>query len=162
MAKVRITDTDRGALELLHHLHQFKLMTVRVGIIGEKADKKHKDSKKTNVEIGTHHEFGAPRANIPQRSFIRAAADENRQKYEDLLKKKVRALIRNPMKHTTIGILKQVGETARRDVVKRIKARIEPALSDRTVARKKGESIPLVDTGALVGSITSGVGRKGR
>lgn len=43
--------------------------TLRIGIIGSKAtNATHKNSSKTNAEIGTFHEFGTK--NMPRRSFL--------------------------------------------------------------------------------------------
>lgn len=42
--------------------------TLKVGIIGSKAREAHKESDKTNAEIGTFHEFGTEK--MPQRSFL--------------------------------------------------------------------------------------------
>lgn len=49
---------------------------VEVGVFGSRA------------AIARHHEFGAPKANIPERSFMRSAFRENRRKIRDIVKGK--------------------------------------------------------------------------
>jgi phage gpG-like protein len=48
-------------------------MSAKVGVIGSKA------------EIATHHEFGAPAAGIPERSFIRSTFNEEKGKMEKIV-----------------------------------------------------------------------------
>jgi len=49
---------------------------VEVGVFGSKA------------KIAVHHEFGAPKANIPERSFIRSTFNEQRPKLVKIIKGK--------------------------------------------------------------------------
>lgn len=46
---------------------------VDVGVFGSRA------------KIARHHEFGAPRANIPERSFMRSALGENRKQIKKIV-----------------------------------------------------------------------------
>lgn len=48
--------------------HESSGDTVEIGVIGSRAS------------IAKHHEFGAPRAHIPERSFIRSAVSENKRR----------------------------------------------------------------------------------
>lgn len=54
---------------------------VRIGIIGSKASKTHKDSKATMADIGTYHEFGSVKVpdHPPQRSFLSRPLQERLQ-----------------------------------------------------------------------------------
>ncbi|WP_406660883.1 hypothetical protein V7O66_13750 [Methanolobus sp. ZRKC3] len=49
--------------------------SVEVGVFGSRAP------------IAKHHEFGAPRANIPERSFMRSAFNENKKQIKKIMKK---------------------------------------------------------------------------
>jgi hypothetical protein len=109
----------------------------------------------TNLEIGIIHEFGAPAVNIPSRSFVRATADANRSKYQRMLDAIGRGVLKG--KNAAQGLF-VLGETARADMVRRIQSNIPPPLAPSTVA-KKGDTLALVDTGQLIGSITSVVHR---
>jgi phage gpG-like protein len=48
-------------------------VSAKVGVIGSKA------------EIATHHEFGAPAAGIPERSFVRSTFNEEKGKMEKIV-----------------------------------------------------------------------------
>lgn len=71
-------------------------MTLKVGILGDpdskatKAKAKRKKSPMSNLEVGIIHEFGAPKINIPQRSFLRSTFDDEKKG----LNKKAIALIK--------------------------------------------------------------------
>lgn len=47
--------------------------TVEVGVFGSRA------------QIAKYHEFGAPKAGIPERSFMRSAFDENQKKIKKIM-----------------------------------------------------------------------------
>lgn len=47
--------------------------TVEIGVFGSRA------------EIAKHHEFGAPKAGIPERSFMRSAFNENKKKIKKIM-----------------------------------------------------------------------------
>jgi hypothetical protein len=61
--------------EMLSQLdHKVIRNTVEVGVFGSRA------------RIAKHHEFGAPRANIPERSFMRSAFGESKRKIVKMMK----------------------------------------------------------------------------
>lgn len=115
----------------------------------------------TNAELATIHEFGAPRAGVPERSFLRSTADLKRREWLALLVKVLQAAVDGK---TTVQVaLELVGQKAVADVVARIRngAGIPPPLKPATIAAK-GSTRPLVDTGRLVQSIGYEVVRPGR
>jgi phage gpG-like protein len=98
----------------------------RVGILGEKTTR-HQGGKKhspTNAQIGAAHEYGAPEAGIPQRSFLRVPISDHLEEElehagafgEDVLKEVVRTgnLIPFMKKVATVaeGIVAGAFETA--------------------------------------------------
>ncbi len=103
------------------------------------------------VVIATVNEFGSADGHIPERSFMRSTADENRAKYANLMQKAVEA-----------GIDKGLGAMRRElgraglvmvgDIQKKIVALKDPPNAPSTIA-KKGSANPLVDTGRLASSI---------
>lgn len=141
-----VRDTDKGFKVFFKGLGDLDGMTVKVGIQGREAAQ-IRPGGISMVELGTIHEFGAPQANIPQRSFIRATADANRRKYERALEK----IVETPDRARS-GLFR-LGEVVRADIIQRIKDRIPPPLQPATVRRKRGESVPLIDTGQLINSI---------
>lgn len=61
--------------ELLGQIdHNVSSDAVEVGVFGSRA------------RIAKHHEFGAPRANIPERSFMRSAFGENKRQIKKIMK----------------------------------------------------------------------------
>jgi phage gpG-like protein len=128
--------------------------TVKVGILGTDAKKSH--GALSNVALATVHEFGSSDGRVPERSFLRSTFAANRDEYMRLVKLGVRAAFKGkaPIEET----LKRIGLRMENDVKKNITtgAGIPPPNAPSTIARK-GSSRPLVDTGQLVGAITSAV-----
>ena len=151
MASVKIIDNDRGLNKLLLRVRKLDGAQVSVGIQGAEASEV-REGGITNAEVGTIHEFGAPRAGIPQRSFERSTFDEKRKKYERALEKGA-AKIANGSKSTR-AVLFELGERARSDMIAKINSNIPPPLKPQTIARKQ-DDLALVDFGILRGSITS-------
>lgn len=131
---------------------------VKIGVLG--AAVYHGDEL-TNAELAAIHEFGAPRAGVPERSFLRSTADQKRRQWIDLLTKVLEKAVEG--KTTPQVALELVGQKAVADVVAHIRtgAGIPPPLKPATIAAK-GSTRPLVDTGRLVQSISYAVVRPGR
>lgn len=157
----RVIDRDRGWRATLRGILDRAAgkdrLLVAVGIQGDEATADRGDGT-TNVEIGTIHEFGAPKASIPMRSFIRAAVDPKASHYRKATRRIELEAFRGAPPE---GALLQLGEEARTDIVDRIDSVIAPALKPATVERKQGEATPLIDSGDLKGSISVAL-RQGR
>lgn len=115
----------------------------------------HNESKLTLLELAAIHEFGSPKAGIPERSFIRGTLDSAEAKasmaklFADLARKVILGKMSAEKAARIIGAY----------MVTLIKTRIltgdgiPPPNAQSTIDRK-GSSRPLVDTGQLVGAIT--------
>lgn len=165
MAGVTITDKDLGMKAVMRMLDRLKASAPRVvvGIVGEEAIAAHrKGDGLTVVEIGAVHEFGAGR--VPERSFLRATFDQNRDHYQKFMTNGLRREVLDVAKTGDAGpenrTLKQLGLKVEGDVKKRIAEGIDPPLHPLTIARK-GSSKPLIDTGQLRASIASEIRRGG-
>lgn len=102
------------------------------------------------AEYGYYNEFGVPKRNIPERSFIRSTFDENRDKYERAVE---RAMRNAQTKGTPLrGAFLQLGTTMVNDIKRKITKLRTPINKASTVARK-GSSNPLIDTGAMRNAI---------
>jgi hypothetical protein len=126
---------------------------VHVGVLASKGGANTgPDGETTIAEIAAIHEYGAPKANIPARSFIRATLEgnENREHLTKMLEKLARAVLSE--KISVDGALGALGAWAVSAVKARITGRISPELKAATVQRK-GSSVPLVDTGQLINAI---------
>lgn len=103
------------------------------------------------ADLAFVHEFGSSNGHIPERSYLRSTMRINRSEYRALLDRATDAVIFKGANHEVE--LRKVGEKVRGDVISRIqKDDLGVPLAQSTIDRK-GSSLPLVDTGALVGSI---------
>jgi phage gpG-like protein len=68
---VPLFDTGELLSQISHHVSG---NSVSVGVFGSRAP------------VAKHHEFGAPAAGIPERSFMRSAFRENREKIKKIMK----------------------------------------------------------------------------
>ena len=145
MSKTTIKEKDRGWKRFI--VKTKGRPSVAIGIQGEKGNQ-DRDGL-TNVMLGTIHEFGT--ANIPERSFLRSTFDENYKKYiQEYNALFTKAIASGDLK----GNLMLLGEKVRSDVLKKIKSKLQPALSAATIAKKGGEDTPLIDTGQMWNAIS--------
>jgi phage gpG-like protein len=126
---------------------------VKVGVLASHGgNDRHDDDPITMIELAAIHEFGAPAANIPERSFIRRTIEKNRSELVAMSAKLAQQILRGKLEPE--AVLKILGEWA----VAKVRAEITsgdgipPPLKPATIARK-GSSRPLVDTGRLLGAI---------
>ena len=158
MSTTKVTDTDRGAGDLVKRLRALAKSTrrVKVGILSD-APKKAREGgagRYSLLEVAIVHEFGAPAANIPQRSFIRATIDE---RAADIARLQLVVAQRVAMGEITEEQgLSQIGAKVASWIKARIADGIAPPLAESTVRRKKSTK-PLVDTGQLRSAITHAV-----
>lgn len=135
---------------------QMAALSVTVGIHAEEGAATHEGEAATVAEIGTFHEFGF---GVPQRSFIRAWADENEALNKKRLRKIAEAVKSGHISSPRTG-LNRFGILAVGEIQERIANGIEPELAESTI-RQKGSTVPLIDTGVLRSSITHRVGKAG-
>ena len=158
MSTTKVTDTDRGAGDLVKRLRALAKSTrrVKVGILSDAPKKARKGSagKLSLLEVAIVHEFGAPAANIPQRSFIRATIDERAADIARLQRVVAQRVAMGEI--TEEQGLAQIGAKVAGWIKARIADGIAPPLAESTVRRKKSTK-PLVDTGQLRSAITHAV-----
>lgn len=126
-------------------------LRLRVGIIGPGADQLEDGSDLTLAELGKIHEFGAPAAGIPERSFLRSTMAARASDLRALWATQLRAVIAR--QKTPRQALEEVGQQVVAWIQATIRAGIEPPLWEETM-RRKGSSKPLIDHGQLINSIT--------
>jgi phage gpG-like protein len=147
--------------------------SVKVGIIanpdkGKWNSRSRKMVRKSNgrtklspaslLDIANIHEFGSPKRNIPQRSFLRSTWDENREKlqtvYITLIKREMKNSTRSP--ESILRVQELMGTWLSTKVKKKFTSNNWPKLKDptRRGRNKKGLATPLVDTGQLRASIS--------
>jgi hypothetical protein len=151
-----VKEIDKGWTKIRAELLKLREKSVvLVGIQGELASQPHGDA--SNVEIGSWQEFGTSRG-VPERSFLRATIDTNRQRYAAMIQKSAERIVTG--KSTVEKELALWGERVVGDVKQRIAKGIPPPLKDATIKRK-GSSKPLIDSGQLRNSITYTVSKHG-
>jgi len=100
-------------------------------------------------DVASIHEFGL--GNNPERSFVRAFADDKRDEAAKVEARLVASAVKGT--NTVDDALEKFGLWLVAAMQKRIRGGIPPALDPVTIERK-GSSTPLIDTGQLVSSIT--------
>lgn len=122
---------------------------ITVGVHSAEGGNTHSEGL-TVGDIASIHEFGAPAAGIPQRSFIRGWFDERQEFIASTLRAQFKAVVdgKRPIEQAA----ERVALAFEGDVKQRILENIPPPLSPRTVKRK-GSSLALVDTGQLRNAI---------
>ena len=147
-----VKDTDRGFKALqkrLKDVQSGKGWQITVGVHDDAGI--HKDSSMSVADIAMIHEFGAPAANIPARSFLGAWFDQHGV---ELFKKTAPDLVAYIAgKMPKLQVLARVGSRAVAGIQARMARGIAPPLKQATIDRK-GSSVPLIDTGQLRTSIT--------
>jgi hypothetical protein len=113
---------------------------------------KHSSSNMDMAALGAVHEFGSPRAGIPERSWMRSTFREKSGKWANMVVDAVWSMV----KHGTsfVSSMRAVGEFAASDMRRKITTLREPPNSPVTIANK-GSSNPLIDTGELRQNINS-------
>jgi hypothetical protein len=108
----------------------------------------------TVAEVAAFHEFGHPRypepGTYPPRSFIRGWFDESVAKNRNLIADQLDLVMRGKL--TLEVALERVALKCEADVKRRIRNRIPPPLAEST-KKRKGSSVPLIDTGQLRASV---------
>jgi hypothetical protein len=168
MSGSRAIVIDRGWGKMLQNIHQLqKAAYVKVGVLA--SSKPHEDEEGgmiDTVKLAAIHEFGAPGAKIPERPFIRGAADEYRQEIMALEEKELEKVLLG--KRDVWKSLDAMGQWMTAKIVARIRKGIAPPNAPATLERKHRKAkwnkaaklpgfsriVPLIDTGQLVQSIT--------
>lgn len=148
--KLDVIDTDRGWRRLRRIIFGSGRPEVTVGIHG--AEKGRTDGEINNVGLAAIHEFGAPLASVPERSFIRLTVDEKLKSWERLLTALGGKLY--ALELSTKQVLDTVGLKMASDMQRTISK--QPSqwedLKPATIARKASNKA-LIDTRELLRSI---------
>jgi hypothetical protein len=156
MAKAhgKVEDHDHGYKALLARVKDENAV-LTVGIHAAEGDAEHEGTGGRSIaEIGAFHEYGL--GHNPRRSFIADWADENEEAHREMLRKIGRAVLEGKLESMSQG-LDRLGALFVGEIQKRIADGIEPELAESTIKRK-GSSVPLIDTGQLRSAITWKVG----
>jgi hypothetical protein len=145
MAGPKVKIIDRGWEKLKKEMLRTAAGRVaKVGVQGDEAEATYEDgwSNATNAAV---HEFGTIDGKVPERAPMRTSFDENVQKYERQAAKSAKAILGGQAK--TEGELLLLGEAYRADVLKKIKAGLEPGLAESTLVGSASTGLPRADYG---------------
>jgi hypothetical protein len=172
-----VEDIDLGFDSALDRIQRMDNVGVKVGILGSAGDHKPKDHKprtgaakaglkkkkpaagaahegssapQSVAEIAAHHEFGAPEANIPQRSFLRAGIDGAQSEIGTAVEELTKKVIDGAM--TAEVAAARLGLVGVRAVQRKLIDGPFVPLSEKTI-KAKGSSRPLIDTGQMRRSV---------
>lgn len=153
MSGVRVVDNGADALIARMRALRASKATVSAGILSDAPKKEREGSsgRYSLLEVAAVHEFGAPAAGIPARSFIRATFDEKRDEIARLQQVLLTKIVKGEME--LVPALNAMGAKFAGWCQARIAEGISPPLAPATIAAK-GSSTPLVDTGQLRSAIT--------
>lgn len=162
MARPVVVDIDRGYAKIMQDLLKGDKYSLLVGIQeGSKTPGlvKRGRTQKAGLNIAQYaaqNEFGT--REIPERSFMRTAFDENLTVIEGFVSKQIGLVI--DQTQTIEQGLKLTGQVITGFIQKKIRAITFPPNSPRTIA-EKGSSKPLIDFGSMIAAVRYTI-RKGR
>jgi len=145
--KAKVTRKGDASKELKKLVGALGGIRISVGVPEDAAP--YPDGTPTAM-VAAVHEFGSPSRNIPERSFMRSAIEENQDKYIDLAQAGLQRVIDGHMTLHQLGAL--IGQAAEDDVKSKITDLQDPPLKEATI-KAKGSDNPLIDTGHLRQSI---------
>jgi hypothetical protein len=148
MGVVSIKDNRRDFDRLQKELAKLAHADISLGVQGSEASQMHGTSNATVADIAAFHEFGL---GVPQRSFLRGWADEDKDRIAKVMQNVLKVVTKGKM--SAEQGLNQAGAIFVGWIQLRISNRIPPPLASSTIARKKSD-VPLIDTGQLRSSIT--------
>lgn len=156
MAPSNVEIRDMGFLRIKHEALRFRGSYTKVGLPNGEPVVGGTRKPADNVMIGAIHEFGAPKANIPERSWLRSAFDKEQNRINTLIASSYESVLAG--RSTARQALSKLGEW----FTARVKANFPPegvpgyAESTLKQKRRKGETNPqlLIETGQLRNSVT--------
>lgn len=140
----KVVQTRKGWAQSQRALKRLTGREVHVGVLDSAVH--DEESGLTNAQLMAIHEYGSPRAGIPERSILRAALFEQRVTVTDILSEGLREASTGggPIKITPTRLLAAAGRLLSRRMRQRFgSGSLRP---DKVDVGKRG---PLLDTGKL-------------
>ena len=137
---------QQGLRDLAKAIDSISQKDVYIGVIGDNASR---GGELNNAQLMAIHEFGTE--HIPERAPIRKTMAKNGESYGTMFEKAITGVLDGNSDADLI--LNRIGAQVAGDVVGEIQSGVGPELAPSTIKRK-GSDRPLIDTGALVQSIS--------
>ena len=160
MAKDGNTDTDMGLINAFKEMEKMKSMCVKVGVT-EDVGAQTTEGGATLAQIASWNELGVlgpPMSQngggkwfIPPRPFIRGFVDGKREQIAKTLERLGKLVMDGKL--TAEMAMARLGEYGASGVKSYIRNGVFTPNADSTIARKRGSTKPLIDTGTLRNSI---------
>lgn len=154
MARPAVVDIDQGYKKIMQDLLRLEKGNVLVGVqdgsVTQAAVKRGHKKKAgfSMAQIAAANEFGTK--NIPERSFLRTAVDQNLNKIDEYSQLQVGKVIdRKESPEKAFGL---IGQLLTGLIQKKIREIRTPPNAPATI-KKKRSSKPLIDFGQLIASI---------
>lgn len=160
MSATKVAVKDRGARKLIGAVDA-PALKVKVGIFGDAAAARAVGGDGATVgQIADAHELGL--GNVPERSFIRAYADANKDRINAMIKRAAAAVAKgqfSPEKAADLLGLQVVGEIKDR-IADGIPPPLSPNYLPRKLAKHPGASTPLIASGQMRQAVAHAVEAK--
>jgi hypothetical protein len=160
MAQQGHTDTDMGLEAIFQEMEKLKSMCVKVGVT-EDVGSQTADGGSTLAQIASRNELGVlgPPVSqngggkwfIPPRPFVRGWADGKREQIAKTQERLGKLVSGGKLDADTA--IKRLGEYGQSGIKSYIRNGSFIPNADSTIARKRGSTKPLIDTGTLRNSI---------
>lgn len=158
----KVIDRDLGWKRIKADLNKAQAgqSFVVVGLLGKAHNRRDSDPV-TNVEIGVIHEYGAPNAGIPERSWMRRTFDLKRDEYVKLIGKLYDGVLRGKLdlEHALELLGAKYSAEVKNTVTRG--APIPPPNAPATAKRKaekssgaRGPMRTLIDSARMIGSVS--------
>ena len=146
-----VKDVDRGYQKFQRDAERVSREAhVSIGVQATEAAK-FRAFQLTNVTLAAVHEFGSRDGKIPQRSFLRATVDRERDMVSNMMKRATKRVANGSSLEKELGI---IGEKVKAEVIRTIDQSIGIQPLKKSTETRKGSTRPLIDTGQLKASIT--------
>ena len=139
-------DLDEGQARILGAMIGFDDAYLNAGFFEQDTETDERGEAKSLAEIAAIQEFGAPKASIPERSFMRSTFDAHEDDYTQAASEALGSVIDGDI--TPMGAMIEVGERMSGDMRLTIYDMKTPPNAPSTIARK-GFNDPLVHTGTM-------------
>lgn len=152
-ANVKVKDIDHGLKRISRAMRGFIGASTKVGLpAGANVSDGPSKNMSELATVGAVHEFGAPNKNIPERSWLRSAYDQNKVALDQVKEREFSAVLDGT--RTAAVAIGRVGEWFTSKVKEKIRTGPFAKLKAATLERKYPKELPLIDTGQMIQSVT--------
>lgn len=137
---------DRGYKDIMRRLAALEELEVHVGIQNDGAE----HDGKLIAAYAAANEFGAPRAGVPERSFMRSSFDDKVPELNQTVERIRDLVVQGALDPQ--GGAELLGQLHEGHIVAKINSNVPPALKPATI-RRKGSSRTLVNQSYMKGAV---------